>query len=122
MPVVLNCTVTACNMTDGTMPETEQLLPSTNGDDDLPRNEAGSIDVWFGSKTPDCVLARAFRLTVPCLNSSPMPGLDLNTTGAACHNVPVPDKFFRAFADRLSRRRSVFPKQMKHAHIWRSEW
>lgn len=44
--------VTAYNITDGTMPETAQLLPSLNGYYDLAKNEDGSIDLWFGPSLP----------------------------------------------------------------------
>lgn len=47
-PAALFWAVTAYNVTDGTMPETEQLLPSTNGYYDIPTNDDGSIDIWFG--------------------------------------------------------------------------
>ena len=49
----------------GTMPETEQLLPSTNGYYDIPENEDGSIDIWFGPKHPSAVADSAFIQTVP---------------------------------------------------------
>jgi len=57
--------VTAYNITDGTMPETEQLLPSTNGYYDLPKNKDGSIDIWFGPKRPEGIAEPAFIQTVP---------------------------------------------------------
>jgi len=44
--------VTAYNVTDGTMPETPQLLPSLNGYYDLAKNADGSIDLWFGPSLP----------------------------------------------------------------------
>ena len=47
------------------MPETEQLLPSTNGYYDLPKNQDGSIDIWFGPKQPDGVADAAFIQTIP---------------------------------------------------------
>ena len=64
-PAGLFWAVTAYNITDGTMPETEQLLPSTNGYYDLPKNKDGSIDIWFGPKQPDGVADAAFIQTVP---------------------------------------------------------
>lgn len=57
--------VTAYNVTDGTMPETEQLLPSTNGYYDVDTNEDGSIDIWFGPAQPDGVADANFIQTVP---------------------------------------------------------
>lgn len=67
-PAALFWAVTAYNVTDGTMPETEQLLPSTNGYYDIPRNEDGSIDIWFGPEQPAGVADSAFIQTVPGRN------------------------------------------------------
>lgn len=67
-PAALFWAVTAYNVTDGTMPETEQLLPSTNGYYDIPKNEDGSIDIWFGPQKPDGVTDHAFIQTVPGRN------------------------------------------------------
>lgn len=64
-PAGLFWAVTAYNITDGTMPETEQLLPSTNGYYDIPKNEDGSIDIWFGPEQPEDVADSAFIQTVP---------------------------------------------------------
>lgn len=64
-PAGLFWAVTAYNITDGTMPETEQLLPSTNGYYDIPKNPDGSIDIWFGPKKPDGVADAAFIQTIP---------------------------------------------------------
>jgi hypothetical protein len=64
-PASLFWAVTVYNITDGTMPETEQLLPSTNGYYELPKNKDGSIDIWFGPKQPDGVAHAAFIQTVP---------------------------------------------------------
>lgn len=41
--------VTAYNVTDGTMPETSQLIPSRNGYENVVKNTDGSIDLYFGS-------------------------------------------------------------------------
>src|SRR3546814_17384932 len=59
-PAGLFWAVTAYNVTDGTMPETEQLLPSTNGYYDIPQNEDSSIDIWFGPEPPEGVADSAF--------------------------------------------------------------
>ncbi|WP_208025825.1 DUF1254 domain-containing protein [Amycolatopsis acidicola] len=67
-PAGLFWAVTAYNVTDGTMPETEQLLPSTNGYYDIPANEDGSIDLWFGPRQPEGVADTAFIQTVPGRN------------------------------------------------------
>ncbi|MDB6177626.1 DUF1254 domain-containing protein [Paracoccus sp. Z330] len=68
VPAALFWAVTAYNVTDGTMPETEQLLPSTNGYYDIPQNEDGSIDIWFGPEKPEGVADAAFIQTVPGRN------------------------------------------------------
>jgi hypothetical protein len=64
-PAALFWAVTAYNITDGTMPETEQLLPSTNGYYDVPQKRDGSIEIWFGPKQPPGVADSAFIQTVP---------------------------------------------------------
>jgi hypothetical protein len=51
-PAALFWAVTAYNVTDGTMPETPQLLPSINGFDDVATNQDGSIDIWFAPEKP----------------------------------------------------------------------
>lgn len=67
-PAALFWAVTAYNITDGTMPETDQLLPSTNGYYNIPKNSDGSIDLWFGPNKPDNVEESAFIKTVPDRN------------------------------------------------------
>jgi hypothetical protein len=67
-PAALFWAVTAYNVTDGTMPETAQLLPSTNGFYDIPANDDGSIDIWFGPEQPDGVADPAFIQTGPGRN------------------------------------------------------
>lgn len=52
-PAALFWAVTAYNITDGTMPETPQLLPSINAFNDVAKNADGSIDLWFGPAKPD---------------------------------------------------------------------
>ncbi|WP_432890579.1 DUF1254 domain-containing protein [Kribbella sp. CA-245084] len=64
VPAGLFWATTAYNVTDGTMPETDQLLPSTNGYYDLPQNNDGSIDIWFGPEQPDNAAVAAFIKTV----------------------------------------------------------
>ena len=51
-PAALFWAVTAYNMTDGTMAETPQLLPSINGYDDIETNQDGSIDLYFAPEKP----------------------------------------------------------------------
>lgn len=65
VPASLFWAATAYNITDGTMPETDQLLPSTNGYYDIPKNDDGSIDIWFGPEQPDGVVDAAFVKTIP---------------------------------------------------------
>jgi len=65
IPAALFWAATAYNVIDGTMPETEQLLPSTNGYYDIPKNDDGSIDLYFGPPQPDGVADAAFVQTVP---------------------------------------------------------
>ena len=64
-PADLFWAVTAYNITDGTMPETEQRLPSTNGYYDIPRNDDGSIDIFVGPAKPAGVADAAFIQTIP---------------------------------------------------------
>ncbi len=51
-PAALFWAVTAYNITDGTMPETPQLLPSINGFNKVATNSDGSIELWFGPQKP----------------------------------------------------------------------
>jgi hypothetical protein len=51
-PAALFWAVTAYNVTDGTMPETPQLLPSINGFNDVAVNADGSVDLYFGPEPP----------------------------------------------------------------------
>ena len=51
-PAALFWAVTAYDITDGTMPETPQLLPSINGFNNVTTNSDGSVDLWFGAEKP----------------------------------------------------------------------
>ncbi len=51
-PAALFWAVTAYNVTDGTMPETPQLLPSINAFNEVAKNTDGSIDLYFGPAKP----------------------------------------------------------------------
>ena len=51
-PAALFWAVTAYNVTDGTMPETPQLLPSINGFNNVATNSDGSVDLWFAPEKP----------------------------------------------------------------------
>ena len=57
--------VTAYNVTDGTMPETKQLMPSRNGYENTVKNDDGSIDLYFSPKQPEGVADTNFIQTVP---------------------------------------------------------
>ncbi|MEN5033629.1 DUF1254 domain-containing protein [Pseudomonas sp. TWI929] len=67
-PAGLFWAVTAYNITDGTMPETKQLLPSTNGYYDIAKQADGSIEIWFGPEKPKDVADNAFIQTIPGRN------------------------------------------------------
>jgi hypothetical protein len=44
--------ITLYNISDGTMPETDELIPGVNGYEDIAKNADGSIDIYFGPKKP----------------------------------------------------------------------
>jgi hypothetical protein len=67
-PAALFWAATAYNITDGTMPETKQLLPSTNGYYNIPKQSDGSIEIWFGPEKPNGVVDAAFIQTIPGRN------------------------------------------------------
>lgn len=52
-PAALFWAVTAYNITDGTMVEAPQLMPSINGFNKVAVNGDGSVDIWFGPSKPD---------------------------------------------------------------------
>jgi hypothetical protein len=57
--------VTLYNITDGTMPETPQLLPSKNSlDESIVKNDDGSVDLFFGPTRPENVAATNWIQTV----------------------------------------------------------
>ena len=56
--------VTLYNVTDGTMPETEQLIPSRNSFDKVAENTDGSIDLYFGPTKPDGVPEKNWIQTI----------------------------------------------------------
>jgi hypothetical protein len=51
-PAALFWAVTAYNVTDGTMTEAAQLLPSINGFNKVASNGDGSVDLWFAPDKP----------------------------------------------------------------------
>lgn len=52
IPAKLFWAVTAYNVTDGTMPETDQLMPSINQFNNYKQNKDGSVDLYFGPTKP----------------------------------------------------------------------
>jgi hypothetical protein len=64
-PAALFWAVTLYNVTDGTMVETPQLMPSINGlNDAVAKNADGSIDLWFGPAKPPNAADANFIQTV----------------------------------------------------------
>jgi len=63
-PAALFWAVTAYNITDGTMPETPQLLPSINGFNKVATNSDRSVDLWFSPEKPADVPASNWIQTV----------------------------------------------------------
>jgi hypothetical protein len=63
-PAKLFWAVTLYNVTDSTMPETPQLLPSINQFDKVARNEDGSLDLHFAPARPGGVPASNWIQTV----------------------------------------------------------
>jgi hypothetical protein len=51
-PAALFWAVTAYNITDGTMVEAPQLMPSINGFNKVATNSDGSVDLWFAPTKP----------------------------------------------------------------------
>jgi hypothetical protein len=51
-PAALFWAVTAYNITDGTMVQTPQLMPSINAFNEVETNPDGSTDLWFGPEKP----------------------------------------------------------------------
>jgi len=64
IPAKLFWAVTAYNVTDGSMPETDQLLPSKNGFENTEKNSDGSIDIYFGPTQPSGIADTNFIKTV----------------------------------------------------------
>ncbi len=63
-PAALFWAATAYNITDGTMTETPQLMPSINGFNKVAINADGSIDIYFGPQKPADVAASNWIQTV----------------------------------------------------------
>lgn len=67
-PAALFWAVTAYNVTDGTMPEAPQLLPSINGFNNVVTNSDGSVDIWFAPERPPEVPASNWIQVVKARN------------------------------------------------------
>jgi hypothetical protein len=65
IPAALYWAVTLYNATDGTMPETPQLLPSRNQYDKVKTEKDGSIVLWFGPTKPKGVDEKNFIQSIP---------------------------------------------------------
>jgi len=63
-PAALFWAVTLYNATDGTMPETAQLMPSINQLDNVDTNDDGSIELYFGPTKPPTVPDKNWIQTV----------------------------------------------------------
>jgi len=63
-PAALFWAATAYNVTDGTMVEAPQLMPSINGFNRVATNSDGSVDLWFGPSKPANVPDANFIQTV----------------------------------------------------------
>jgi hypothetical protein len=63
-PAALFWAVTAYNITDGTMVEAPQLMPSINGYNKVATNNDRSVDLWFAPEKPADVPASNFIQTV----------------------------------------------------------
>lgn len=65
IPAALHWAVTVRNVTDGTLPETRQPLPSLGSDNALKTNGDGSIDLFFGPSRPAAAPETNWIQTVP---------------------------------------------------------
>jgi hypothetical protein len=63
-PAALFWAVTAYNITDGTMVEAPQLMPSINGLNTVATNSDGSVDLWFAPEKPSDVTQSNWIQTV----------------------------------------------------------
>jgi len=67
-PAALFWAVTAYNITDGTMVQAPQLMPSINGFNKVATNNDGSVDLWFGPEKPADAPDSNWIQTVPDRN------------------------------------------------------
>jgi len=65
IPAALYWAVTLYNATDGTMPETPQLLPSRNQYDKVKTAADGSVELWFAPKKPEGVDEKNWIQSIP---------------------------------------------------------
>jgi hypothetical protein len=65
IPAALYWAVTLYNATDGTMPETPQLLPSRNQFDQVTTAADGSVELWFAPKKPEGVDEKNWIQSIP---------------------------------------------------------
>lgn len=79
-PAKLFWAVTAYNITDGTMVEAPQLMPSINGFNRVASNSDGSVDLWFAPEKPADVPQSNWIQTVSARNF--LVALRLYGTGA----------------------------------------
>ncbi len=63
-PAALFWAVTAYNITDGTMTEAPQLMPSINAYNNVAKNSDGSVDIYFGPSKPSGAADSNFIQTV----------------------------------------------------------
>jgi len=65
IPAHLYWAVTLYNSTDGTMPETPQLLPSRNQYDKVIISDDGSVELWFSPKKPKGIDEKNWIRSIP---------------------------------------------------------
>ena len=65
IPAALYWAVTLYNATDGTMPETPQLLPSRNQYDKVKTGDDGSVELWFAPEKPEGVSEKNWIQSIP---------------------------------------------------------
>lgn len=84
IPAALYWAVTLYNATDGTMPETPQLLPSRNQYDKVETNADGSVELWFAPAKPEGVGDKNWIQSIP--GRAQMVAVRLYGTGSAFYD------------------------------------